>query len=224
MGFMLGTNAYMIDKAKNLFGKRKSGQMDMYQFDFDTNEDEIRYVWSSNPVHIKQYAKIIDEQFDEELNLQDVYKKINEMDFRSHYRLFMQGDTVVGGFRMVVNDPLTEHSLPSEKTYFTFKDTFPELNLLHDKYTELSRFAVKPEFRNNMNHYKNGFKAYKEKMTELGVKYLFLCSSKSRFRIYNRFAVRHFKLIDTKHLDVTGWPDKYRNLEFYICAYENEDV
>ena len=184
------------------------------------SDNKIQYIWSNNLYYIKQYSSIIDEQFDEELNLQDVYKKISDTDFRSFYRLFMIQEKVIGGFRMVINDPYTEYSLPSEKPGFTFKDTFKKLDLANNKYTELSRFAVDPSYRNNMEHYRDGFHAYKEKMIELGVKYLFLCSSKSRFRIYNRFATKHFNLIAHKDIDVSGWEKRYRHLEFYVCVYE----
>ena len=224
---MLSARTNMIDKRKLLFTgpSSNSQQFNLLQGSFDLGkESEVEYIWTADPSLIKQYSRIIDEQFDAELNLRDVYKNINETDFRSYYRLFVSGNKVVGGFRMIVDDPLTEYSLPSERPGFTFKNTFKELDLLNNRYTELSRFAVDPQYRNNMNHYKDGFRAYKEKMTELGVKYLFLCSSRSRFRVYNRFAKDHFKLVDTKHLDVSGWEERYRHLEFYICAYDNEDV
>ena len=224
MGFMHSTSVNMIDKTKFLFKKQSLASMPFFQGTANLEDEKIEYVWSKEPFYIRQYAKIIDESFDEELNLRDVYKKINESDFRSHYRLFMLGKKVIGGFRMVVNDPLTEYSLPSERPEFQFKEAFPELDLLNNRYTELSRFAVLPEFRNNMNHYSDGFKAYKDKMTELGVKYLFLCSSRSRFRVYNRIAVKHFKLVDTKFFDVSDWVGDYKNLEFYVCAYENTDI
>ncbi len=220
IGFMLSTDAHMIDKSKFLFGKQKVSNWSFFQNNSNLEDEKIEYLWSRDPFYIKQYARIIDESFDTELNLRDVYKKIKESDFRSYYRLICDGNKVVGGFRMIVDDPLTEYSLPSEKPGFTFKSLFPELDLLNNRYTELSRFAVLPQYRNNMMHYVDAFRSTREQMIELGVKYLFLCGSRSRVRIYNKEAKKHFKLIDTRYLDVSDWDGDYSNLEFYVCAYE----
>ncbi len=224
---MLSARTNMIDKRKLLFTgpSSNSQQFNLLQGSFDLGkESEVEYIWTADPSQIKQYSRIIDEQFDTELNLNDVYKNISTRDFRSYYRLIISSDKVVGGFRVVINDPLSEFSLPSEKPGFTFKEMFPELDLLNNSYCEVSRFAVLPEYRRNNNHYVDAFTSTKELMTDKGVRYKFICGSRSRLRLYNREDKKHLKILDIRYYDVSGWEDKYKDLEFYVCAYENVDI
>ena len=214
----------MKDKTKFLL-KKQNEKTFYFQNISNLEEEKIDYIWSRDPALIKQYTKVVDENYEDELLLKDVYKKISKTDFVSYYRLIVcrNKNKIVGGFRMVSNNPAIETSLPSEREEFTYAGLFPELDLLNNRSCELSRFAIAKEYRANKDYYVDAFTSSKQKMTENNIKYLFLCGSKAMLRSHKREAGKLFKYIDTRNHDVSGWED-FKHLEFYVSAYENPDV
>lgn len=220
---MLGTSTDMIDKTKFLFRKKTVSNFDLLQSEFTHGEEKIDYIWSKDPFYIRQYAKMVDKYYEEELALEDAFKQLGLYDLRSHFYIVKINERVISGVRITVNNPFETKSLPTERFNLDYAGLFPELDLLHNRCAEVSKFTILPEHRNNIDHYVNAFKSFKELFDEQQVKYFFICASRARLRIYNRIAKKHFKVLDTRPFDVSNWQD-YEDLEFYVCAYENPDV
>ncbi len=221
---MLNVNGNMIDKTKFFLGKQKLGGFQLFQSRTEFQEPKIEYIWSRDPDYIRQYMKVIDRYFDTELNLKDIYKKIDSKDLYSHFYLVLRNNQVIGGARLSISNSFSEYTLPAEKWgIFKYSDVFNDLDLRNNSCAEVGRYAFMPEYRNDPNHYMNAFRDFQIKMTENKTKYLFLCGSRAMLRIHHRVAKNYFKLVDTRHVDVSTWDD-FKHLEFYVSAYENEGV
>ena len=227
IGFMLSTKANMIDKTKFLFRKQTPMNLFSWQQGAAFSNEKAEYLWSANPFDVKQYMKMIDENYDQELHVPDTYKKIGSSDLRSHFFIAKIDQKVIMGVRLTLNDPFLKYSLPTEKEEFNFRDLFTEVDLVNNRYSELTKYTVLDEYRNDLNHYIQGFNFFKSLLDEHNVKYLIICGSRARHRMYKKFASANFKFISMKKLDMKYWPE-YSGISFaedsYAMLLENTDV
>jgi len=226
-GFMQNNAFQMIDKSKTFFRKLDIPGLGLFQHDADLEEKQTEYLWSRDPFYVKQYMKMVDDNYDNELHVSDTFKKIGSNDFRSHFFLSKIDKKVIMGVRLTLNDPFLKYSLPTEKNNFNFSDLFQDIDFANNKYCEITKFTVLEEHRNDINHYVNGFKFFKQLMDEHKIKYMLICGSRARHRIYKKFAAQHFNFVDMKKLDITLWPE-YSTISFahdsWASLYQNMDI
>lgn len=216
-------STFMFDKS-HFITKRPVPNSELMSGGNILADDKIEYVWSRDPSHLRQYMKIIDKHFDDELEITDAYKKIDFKDLNSHFYIFLNQDKVVGGTRFSVCDGFYDYSLPNEKLgQFKYKDIFNNLDLEHCSYAEITRYAVLPKYRNDIRHYTISFKKFKEMCIRLKVKYLFICSTESRARLYNLGARKNFNVLEGRHVKTEAWKE-LSHFDVFVSVYENTDV
>lgn len=187
------------------------------------NSDEIEYEWSRDPKFLKEYTGLIDEYYENELNLPDAYKKIDPRDFYSHFLRVTHNNKLISGVRVTTNNKEAKFSLPNEMLGFTYQNVFPDLDLQNNKYCEVSRYAMHTDYRKNPNHYMAAFKKFYELTKELKVKYLFISSTKARVRLFKSFASNFFNFVETKYLGAVEYYAK-AGIEVYVICFENPEV
>jgi hypothetical protein len=216
----------MLEKAK-IFGKEETNFpisvfMDMK---FNFTESEIEYLWTKDKHLLRQYTKLIDDSFAEEVNFEDSYKKIDPNDLNSYFYLGSHNDRVIAGVRMSVAKPEFNNILPTETQGIDYKKLFPEFDLKNNAYCEVTRYGVHKDYRNLKSHYKNSFKNYKLFMDANDIKYLFIFASSARFRIYNAFGKRYFNIFDIRSVEADQ-NSKYSKVnfshDFKVCMYVND--
>jgi hypothetical protein len=218
-------NTSMIDKSKFLFGKGLNlPSISFFQHNSALEDEKVEYIWCKDKKHIRQYIKLVNENFDDELNIPGSYKKIDLKDLNSHFFIALKNMIVMGGARFSVNDKFYEYSLPNEKLgLLKYKELFPELDLENNSYGEVTKYVALPEYRNDMSHYLNAFKGFKELSDELRVKYMFICSTKSRARLYNLGARKFFKVLEGKNVVNDAWKE-LSHFDVYVSVYENKNI
>lgn len=223
---MQNLSTFMFDKSY-FITKRPVPDSDFLNGGNMIADENVEYLWSKDPFLVKQYMKMIDKNYDQELNVEDTYKKIGLNDLNSNFFLAKSDTRVIMGVRLTFNDPYQKWSLPTEKNNFNFPDLFFEHKIEKNRYAELTKYSVLEENRNNLNHYINGFKFFKDIMDKNNIKYLIICGSKARHRIYRKFASKQFKYVDMKKLDISLWPE-YSSISFakdsWAMLLENESI
>jgi len=215
---------YMIDRSKTFFRKEIGSEI-LFEPKSELSQKDapIEYFWTRNPKILKEYIKLIDERFRDEINVKDSYKKINDNDFESYFYVAAKVDELVLGVRLSIVPPGGINLLPTENEGFNYKEFFSELDLEKNGYAELTRYSVNTKYRNQVN-YDRGFKSFKELCDEKNIKYLFLPGSGSRQRLYKAFAGKYFKYIDIKKFNIAildGQDDALDAKDFWFYAYEN---
>ncbi len=217
---------HMNNNKINLIKKAKVdlSQQSLEQgFSYDEENNEIKYIWSKDPDHIRDYTKLIDLYYENELNLVDTYKNISPNDMNSYFLIVLHKNEVISGARLTVNIPDSKTSLPNEKLGFSYHTIFPELDLEHSRYCEISRYTMHINYRKMNSHYINAFRMFYELTLKLGVKYMFICSDKPRLRLYSVFSKKYFALKDTKFFGVRELDPTFE-YECSFACYENKDV
>lgn len=213
----------LIKKAKTETLALGYGQSSNHNSESDS---EIKYIWSRNPQHLREYTKLIDKYYENELNLKDLYKEINPKDFNSYFYIVLKNEEVISGARLTVSDKLSQGSLPNEKLGFPYSHYFPELNLENNRYCEISRYSMDERYRKMEIHYINAFSSFHNLTKELGVKYMFILGTKGRHRLFGHYAKKHFKLIDLREFNLSHFAE-YSSINAgkqYLAVYENEHV
>lgn len=211
----------MIDKS-NIFSVKPSSSF-FYKEESLIPEQKVVYGWQRSFPIIRKYIDLIDKRFEEEINLEDTYKKINDNDFSSYFYTATLGEELISGVRVSISPPRSENLLPTEENNFSYIKNFPKFDLYNNGYCEITRYAVAPNFRNNPKHYIKFFAALKELCIEKDIKYIFLLVSKGRLRLYSPFVEKHFSFVESKPFDVSKWSGyeefKYVN-DFNFVLYE----
>ncbi len=185
-----------------------------------TEGKHFEYRWTRDPDDLRSYTRLIDKYYESELRLPDSYKKIDYNDLNSYFLVGYEEDKLFGGTKISLNNPLVRNSLPNEKLGFNYSLVFPELNLRERRYCEISRTAINEKHRGNSLFYTISFDLFKKLMDKNDIRYMFICASKARLRLYKSFASKTFTYLDTREYDVKEWSED-SNLEFYIAAFEN---
>ena len=218
---MLGANTHMVNKSKILDGD--SSVLSKFSMDelFESSSESLEYFWTKETRYLNQYTKIIDDIYKEEVNINNAYTAIEADDLRSHFYIATIKDEVIAGARYTINDPFQRYSLPAEAPGFSFASLFPELDLENNRFAQITKLGVVSEHRNNIIHYKNGFKEFKNISTRLGAKYIFVVATLDRIRLYNLVGKKFFKVLDPRKADIEAW-DTHSHLDMYIAVYEND--
>lgn len=212
----------MIRKIKTSNNKQVSESF-AYASDFkeqNTEGKNFEYRWTRDPDDLRDYTKLIDKYYESELKLPDSYKQIDYNDLNSYFLVGYENNKLFGGTKISLNNPLVKNSLPNEKLGFNYSLVFPELHLSENRYCEISRTAIDEKHRVNSLFYTISFDLFKKLMDKNNIKYMFICASKARIRLYKSFASKNFRHLDTREYDVKEWAEN-SDLEFYIAAFEN---
>ncbi len=216
----------MIDKTNFLYKKTAVPAFLFQPIDM-LDDQKVEYLWTRDRQEIKQYMQMIDQNYGSELDVENAFKNIGASDLRSNFFVARNSKGLIMGVRVTLNDPFLKYSVPTEKSNFSFNDLFPEYDLVNNRYAEVSKFTVLDEYRNDINHYVNGFKFFKDLLDKNNAKYLIICGSRARHRIYKKFASNYFKYVDMRKLDISLWPE-YATISFaqdsWAVLYENPDV
>jgi len=220
---MLTASSDMIDKSKFFLKRKGAVGKTFFQQSSGVEEEKIEYLWTKDPFYLKQYANLIDASYEDEVNIKDAYKSINDKDLRSHFYIAKEGEKIIAGVRFTVNDPLHRYTLPAEDIGFSFAKLFPELDLSNNLFAQITKFGVISEHRNNIVHYKNAFSEFKKLSDELNIKYIFIVATNDRLRLYNAVAKRLFIQISIKDAGTPGLKN-HDHLKMYALAYENKKL
>lgn len=220
----LGENFDMIDKSKILFKKEVNSEFFFDSTEMLETDVKIEYSWTRDTKLIKEYTKLIDERFREEINLVDTYKKINNSDFESYFLIGTVAGEVAGGVRVNMCAAGEDIKLPTEKFNFNYKSFFNELDLHSNGYCEMTRYAVRDKYRRDIRHYRIAFQMLRSLCREKHIKYLFLPASASRQKLYRVFASEHFKYLEKKDFDIADLDGQRSALDakdFCFSVYES---
>jgi hypothetical protein len=182
--------------------------------------DGVDYIWSRDPKKLLTYRRIINQIYNEELGLDYGFYDLSEMDFRSFFFLALPKNDHAGGCRLTISNPSMQSSLPCEGDGFQIIDKFPEIDFENYKCAEISRFSLKRKYRSSrvsVGFYENFFRMSRDLLTAQNVRYIMICSSVSRQKIYFRYARKYFNLVLQKEFES---PSDY-NLDYFFCIYEN---
>lgn len=163
------------------------------------------------------------------------------LDRHSHILVMRKDNLVVGGARLTIKTPRSRHLLPLEHNDFLLEKVFPDYDLAHTKYAELSGLVTLQEFASCVNNEKIAQHILR-KVRSSGVRYVFIEASAPQARHFaDMFAAlgAHFTLAPitvperdahegvTMHLmihDSATTPDEYTQATAVVSQPEPENA
>lgn len=184
----------------------------------DNIELKFYHKQTDNPL-VQQYFVLRNDEFRSKYHLNKFSGLQDEYDDESHILIASIGNDVIGGLRLVISDNNIGH-LPLEKDSFQLRNLFPNIDLKHCKYAELTRFAIKKNSRSAELSTRFYEKIFTEKLPELNVKYAF-CVTKMGLAISYRMLCKKIGInVDIrKEIKVPNF-ETYENLEMFLSAVD----
>ena len=148
---------------------------------------EIRLSFTKNPCLLNQYFYIAKEVYKNDLGLDGKFGDQDEFDELPNTRILLvrhKGECV-GGLRLVFHEKHSDGLLPLEHPDFKLSEYFPMICKSGHTYAEVSRFVLKPDYRNS-KLVKSLFLSVKEEVDNWQCNYLFSASPKRQSRVFRR--------------------------------------
>lgn len=150
---------------------------------------DISFLITRDPLVIRQYLDIRHDAYTKYLNLNTDFSKLDQVDAFSYFFVAMKMGECIGGGRMTLTNPSVPNVLPLESNGFYLDEAFPEYNLSECKYCEITRLAVKEEYRDGVVS-STIIRLIIDYVKATGVKYVFWVAPKIQARSY-RLAIRN---------------------------------
>jgi hypothetical protein len=111
----------------------------------------------------------------------------DEMDRQSHILITRRDNQVMAGGRLTISSPRRPLLLPMEQGDFRLQQAFPELNLEHHKYAEVSCVVIEDEFLNE-DSLRTVFQHLYRKIVATRVEFVFGLATVSITKDYQKIA------------------------------------
>ncbi len=112
--------------------------------------DAVNYELTTDAGYLHQYFRLREEMFIHVWGLENFTGQKDEYDDQSDIMVARIGNHVIGGCRLTFSTPEHRIHTPMEKNDFNLVDGLPELNLANEKYVEISRMAILPDYQNSV--------------------------------------------------------------------------
>lgn len=112
--------------------------------------EKVTYELTNDAGYLFQYYRLREEMFISVWGLEHFTGEKDEFDEHSDIMVARVGNHVIGGCRLTFSTAEDRSPLPMEKRAFDLKTLFPQLDLTHYTYVEISRMAILPEYQNSV--------------------------------------------------------------------------
>lgn len=165
---------------------RKELEKELF-FDIRRHMDslQITYEFTKDPKKLAEYYNLRERCYQVGLGLNSFSGAADEYDASGHILLAKDRGKIVAGARITASTPQHRVQLPLEEPGFVMKDLFPELDLEHKGYCEVSRFAISPEQRFTYC-LEEMIQRLTDKSVELGCHYFFAVAPLVQARCYRK--------------------------------------
>jgi hypothetical protein len=130
-----------VNNMQDVFENKQSGLPSIFSI------PTISYEFTKSPELLKQYYKIREECYREDLGLEKFSGAEDESDRIGYIAVARAGEKVIGGAKLIIATPNSGIALPLEADHFMVRDLMPELNGDKVSFCEITRFAIIPSFR-----------------------------------------------------------------------------
>lgn len=182
------------------------------------SQSEVVYEFTKDRGYLHQYYMVRERMYTEVLGQKYFSGVEDENDRRSDILVARKGNFCVGGARFTIKSPRIRKFLPMESEEFTLEKMLPEMGLEQDKYGEVSRVAMLPEFGSGQ-YTQAIFNHMYRKAYASGIKNVFAVGNALQVRANRKHATSlglEFRMLD--HIKV---PDRqtYEGMKMYLHMF-----
>lgn len=109
---------------------------------------DLTYEHATDPLDINEYFSIRSECYKNDLGIDSVASTADQFDVVANIFIVRKFGKIVGGARTITCKPGSSQLLPLEAEGFSLREALPSLQLEKATYSEISRLAIHPDFRN----------------------------------------------------------------------------